>query len=531
MHGFRTTFLAVHHMTKYKIGAREAVSDIRSGMSDADLMEKYGLSEKGLQMLFGKLVEAKLLDEAFLQKRSAEGIHAEDESSEAPQSAPPRVAGRDTQASVDSLAVIAAEIKEGVHDAEIMRRHEISPGRLGDIKAKLVESGRIQSQRVSAVDRNLTKTCQFCSQQIKESFSRCPHCGQWLEPEAPFQADEPLPSVTGSRPAMASSRNEDVFDDDKDCPWEDRESYGTLNAYFQTATRCLLTPSEFFSKLPLSGGYFNPILFAAMTGVVAFVLVYLFVQLFSRSGIGLLGLVLGVSFVFVGSVIFVPIGIGIWSAILHACLSLLGGAHSGYQATFRVVSYSSVTGIFNAIPFVGSLASLWGLVLTVIGLRETHKTSTGTAVAALLIPVGVIILLAVFAVTLAGLKLASHVSKGFLQSKPAKTITSQDYSNWALPSQVCTAVEEYIASVDAAKDLDAETAQAKVNQALQDLDLALTPYQNISQIPEIKHKARAYGFGLLTKGRLKGALGVNLEALKPAWDRMKDDLREMCANR
>jgi hypothetical protein len=514
-------------MSRHKIGAREAVNDIKSGMSDADLMKKYGLSEKGLKLLFEKLVEAKFLEESFVQKHVVAEISMEGAQSEPSPSGVPPAGAANLEDSPELFDAIAKEIKEGLHDAEIMRRHEISPGRLGEIKAKLVESGQVESTHLAASENRPTKTCPFCSQQIRESFSRCPHCGQWLEPVTPLKPDEDPPAATGFRPAAVPGR-EDIFDEEKECPWEDREGYGTLNAYFQTATRCLLTPTAFFSRLPLRDGYFNPILFAAMTGVVSFVLVYVFVQLFSRSGMGFLGFILGVSFVFVGSLIMVPIGIGIWSAILHGCLYLLGGAHSGYQATFRVVSYSSVTGIFNAIPIVGTIASLWSLVLTIIGLRETHKTSTGTSVAAVLVPLGVVVLIVIFAVTLAGIRIASHLSKGLNQPKPAKVVVSQDYTDWALPPEVCRAVDAYLAAVDAARDLDAESAQAKVQQALAELDQALSPFENRSHIPELKAKARAYGRSLLTKGVLNRTLGVKLDALNPAWERMKEDLKRMC---
>lgn len=43
---------------KLHINAKQAVADIRRGMSDAELMAKYGLSEIGLQKLFHKLLEA-----------------------------------------------------------------------------------------------------------------------------------------------------------------------------------------------------------------------------------------------------------------------------------------------------------------------------------------------------------------------------------------------------------------------------------------------------------------------------------------
>jgi uncharacterized protein (DUF433 family) len=42
---------------KSVIDAKQALQDIRSGMSDSDLMEKYNLSPLGLESLIGKLVE------------------------------------------------------------------------------------------------------------------------------------------------------------------------------------------------------------------------------------------------------------------------------------------------------------------------------------------------------------------------------------------------------------------------------------------------------------------------------------------
>lgn len=43
---------------KLEIKASEAIRDIRTGMNKSDFMRKHRLSAKGLQSLFGKLVEA-----------------------------------------------------------------------------------------------------------------------------------------------------------------------------------------------------------------------------------------------------------------------------------------------------------------------------------------------------------------------------------------------------------------------------------------------------------------------------------------
>ena len=56
-----------------KISAREAATDIKSGMSDFILMEKYTLSTKGLQSLFQKLVDARLVSKSELSNRISLG--------------------------------------------------------------------------------------------------------------------------------------------------------------------------------------------------------------------------------------------------------------------------------------------------------------------------------------------------------------------------------------------------------------------------------------------------------------------------
>ncbi len=56
---------------KHRIKAGDAVRDIRSGMTDSQLMDKYGLSAKGLQSLMRKLLEAKAITPAEIEQRSA----------------------------------------------------------------------------------------------------------------------------------------------------------------------------------------------------------------------------------------------------------------------------------------------------------------------------------------------------------------------------------------------------------------------------------------------------------------------------
>jgi len=60
-------------MAKTKVNAREVVRDIRAGMQDSDLIEKYGLSPRGVESLFNKLVTAGLLEQSEVDQRQARG--------------------------------------------------------------------------------------------------------------------------------------------------------------------------------------------------------------------------------------------------------------------------------------------------------------------------------------------------------------------------------------------------------------------------------------------------------------------------
>lgn len=56
-------------MAKRRISGKKLLEDIRSGMDDAGLMEKYGISAKGILMLMSKLVTAGVLTPEELAAR------------------------------------------------------------------------------------------------------------------------------------------------------------------------------------------------------------------------------------------------------------------------------------------------------------------------------------------------------------------------------------------------------------------------------------------------------------------------------
>ena len=67
---------------------------------------------------------------------------------------------------------------------------------------------------------------------------------------------------------------------------------------------------------------------------------------------------------------------------------IVGGANMDFETTYRTCCYcGGSTSILGILPLCGGLIALiWQIVALIIGLSKTHETSTGKAVAAVLIP-------------------------------------------------------------------------------------------------------------------------------------------------
>jgi hypothetical protein len=165
-----------------------------------------------------------------------------------------------------------------------------------------------------------------------------------------------------------------------------------IHSFIDTVRRVVLQTVSFFASLPQSRNLVNPLVFALIC-----------IEIYTILG-GLLGLVrvgtnrgLGS---FIASIIAAPIGgaIGLFilAAILHLLVRLVVGAgNSGFEATFRVAAYAAVVNLVSWIPLVGWLLGLYGIYLSVVGIKEVHGTTTGKAALVVLIPAGVILLVLV----------------------------------------------------------------------------------------------------------------------------------------
>jgi len=185
-------------------------------------------------------------------------------------------------------------------------------------------------------------------------------------------------------------------------PWERRATLGLAEGFIQSLKLFVTSPTEAFAQTFKKGDFGSPLLFAIIVGWIGIAIGQIWEVLMGASILSMMPpevrnyvpFVPGSTIGFLVGVIFAPvyiiIGLFIWSAIMHLSLIIVGGLErsvAGFEGTFRVVAYATVAQLANLIPVLGGLLSLvWSLVLAIVGLQKLHDTSTGKAVAAVLVP-------------------------------------------------------------------------------------------------------------------------------------------------
>lgn len=115
---------------KPKISAKDLVRDIRDRMTDAQLMEKYQLSAKGLQSAFEKLLETNSITRAELEWRPTPYQDTQFISRMIPEEA-------------------VADIRSGMTDFELMEKYNLSPNGLRRAFQSLVDAGLVTQQELA----------------------------------------------------------------------------------------------------------------------------------------------------------------------------------------------------------------------------------------------------------------------------------------------------------------------------------------------------------------------------------------------
>jgi len=175
-----------------------------------------------------------------------------------------------------------------------------------------------------------------------------------------------------------------------------------VNSFVEVVRRVVLQPGAFFAGLPRQGRFLGPLIFALICVEISVILVGLLTFVDVPGGATwLLGARGDQGFLaFVGGLVLAPIaatvGIYLSALVTHLLVILVvGQGHSGFGATFRVVSYSSVTSLLGWIPYIGWIFSLYRLYLATVGIREMHSTTTGRALLVVLLPAILVFVLVV----------------------------------------------------------------------------------------------------------------------------------------
>jgi len=221
----------------------------------------------------------------------------------------------------------------------------------------------------------------------KARWATCPKCKKRFEINPlEGQADyipKPDPAGAGSEP------------DQKTTPWQQRAKLGFFSWTFQTFRQVLFSPHRLFGAMSVKRGYGESLAFGLLFGSLGMMLGFFWQLLiipdrFIQLGKFLFGY-FTLSMVYFGLIILTPflvvLQLLVIALILHWCLVMFGGGKSGFEGTFRVISYSQAIQVLSLIPLIGGfIGFFWQLIVQIIGLREVHKTSYPRVIMAYLLP-------------------------------------------------------------------------------------------------------------------------------------------------
>jgi hypothetical protein len=171
---------------------------------------------------------------------------------------------------------------------------------------------------------------------------------------------------------------------------------------FDTVKLFITDPMTAFRRMSLKADIMRPLIYGVLLAWIGDAAAYLFALTFQASifgflsqfegmeeviptalfgfGLGLFGLII--------APVFIVIGLFIYTVIVHVFLMIVGGDRNGFGATFRVVCYSNTSQLAQLVPIAGGIiTTVWSIFLAILGLTAAHRTTTGKAAAAVLLPI------------------------------------------------------------------------------------------------------------------------------------------------
>lgn len=187
--------------------------------------------------------------------------------------------------------------------------------------------------------------------------------------------------------------------------WE-RATGGYPQAFAQTFVDVLLNPKGFFSAMPVGHGLLKPLFFFLVI-IQAVALSQAVWQLLGIIEPGALTENLGAPLQAALILFLYPLEVGallfLDTAINHFFLRLFKADTKGFEGTFRAEAYSAAPMLLMVIPYIGlPLAMIGTTVYKFLGLRHVHGASNKQVLAALILPMLLVLTVAVVLTVISG---------------------------------------------------------------------------------------------------------------------------------
>jgi hypothetical protein len=181
-------------------------------------------------------------------------------------------------------------------------------------------------------------------------------------------------------------------------PWPPGDSDTVVDAWARTWQGASLTPRSFFSLMPREGSLGAAVLYYLSIGI-AVAGAQLFWSMAGGADDMPMATTVGATdaiapwsplIEFLTAPVILLLSLFIAAGATHLLLKVLGGTQRGdgsYGTTARVFAYAYSPNILGIIPVIGVVAGfVWMVVVAIVGVREAHRTTTGRASAAVLVP-------------------------------------------------------------------------------------------------------------------------------------------------
>ena len=225
----------------------------------------------------------------------------------------------------------------------------------------------------------------------------CPNCGQQINVPGPPGAPPPAPpappgATEGGYPGQIPPPPGGPAGIPGPTPWERRRELGFWRGYVQTLKQSMFSPEGFWSSVRPDGPIGDPILYSWLTSAFTFAIAALpmygiftwYKRVLGASGDQfppeLRRLMEGEIFTavlwgsIVGCVLLMPLFAIIAGGIIHVLLLITGGAKGGFSATMRALCYAAGPQLISFIPIIGTVGSIYTMVLFFWGLVRLHRS-------------------------------------------------------------------------------------------------------------------------------------------------------------